>query len=132
MKVESVIYELKTLGVSFLVGMTVSSCKTYVNHVSMVHNNKVLMVDAQTNEERLVDCSKKDANAPNLQADLPYFKAGDELKFKPAKGYTYEGFRAYDIQGSKLDYNKDSVQIRKDREKISEFKKQANAKQKQR
>lgn len=80
------------------------------------------MKDSVTNEERLVDCSKKSAKHPDLSKDLPYFHEGDEVKFTPGKGYTYKGFRAYNLTDSKLKYNRDSIQIRKDKEKIEKFK----------
>lgn len=112
----------KSLIIVPFIAVTMTACKTYTNIVVMVKGNKVLMKDSETNEERLVDCSKKSAKYPDLSKDLPYFHEGDEVKFTPGKGYTYEGFRAYDLTDSKFKYNKDSIQIRKDMEKIEKFK----------
>ena len=114
---------LKTVPVALLIALAISACQTlHKNTVVMVKNNKVLIKDAETNDERLIDCTKKSNKHPNLQADLPYFHKEDPVEFKPAKGYTYDGFRAYFIDGSEFKYNPDTIQIRKDREKIAAFK----------
>lgn len=117
------LYYLKTLPVALLIALAMNACKTLHNNtVSIVKNNKVLMKDSETSEERLLDCTKKDSKHPNLSKDLPYFHPGDQVEFAPAKGYTYDGFRAYFIDGSEFKYNQDTIQIRKDREKIAAFK----------
>ncbi len=117
------LFSLKTLPVALLFALTMSACQTlHKNTVVMVKGNKVLIKDNETNDERLIDCTKKSSKHPNLQADLPYFHKEDPVEFKPAKGYTYEGFRAYPLEGSELKYNEDTIQIRKDREKIAAFK----------
>ena len=116
----------KVLVIALFAGLTLGACKTYKNSVVMVKNNKVLMKDDSSNEERLVDCTKKNSKYPKLLEDLPYFHEGDPIDFRPAKGYTYDGFRAYPIEGSTFNYNLDTVQVRKDREKIEQFKAEAN------
>ncbi len=116
----------KVLAVALFTGLTLNACRAYKNSVVMVKNNKVLMKDDSSNEERLIDCTKKNSKYPKLLEDLPYFHEGDPIDFKPAKGYTYDGFRAYYIDGSTFKYNPDTIQIRKDREKIEQFKVEAN------
>ena len=119
----SVFTKIKDVNMVLLIALIMTGCETLRNNVVvMVKNNEVLVKDASSNEERLIDCTKKDQNHPKLQEDLPYFHEGDTVKFKPAKGYTYDGFRAYPITGSKLEYNPDTIQIRKDRERIKQFK----------
>ena len=111
-----------------VISLTMAACKAYENTVVMVNKNKVLMVDKKTSEERLLDCSKKTADMPNLISDLPYFREGDVVKFKPGKSYTYDGFRAFKIEDSQFEYNKDTIQIRKDKELIEKFKREAAVK----
>ncbi|MBR3510826.1 MAG: hypothetical protein IKN73_02085 [Alphaproteobacteria bacterium] len=117
--------QYKVLLLTPFIALVMNACKAYENTVIMVSHNKVLLKDNSTNEERLLDCSKKSAKYPNLISDLPYFKEGDAVKFKPGKKYTYEGFRAYSIQDSELQYNPDSIQIRKDKKLIDAFKAKA-------
>lgn len=113
----------KTLVLIPMIGLTLNSCKTfYANTFVSTKNNKVLVKDDETSEERLVDCSKKSSDYKQLLSDLPYFKEGDPVKLQTKQ--RYDGFRVFQIEESKLKYNKDSIQIRKDREKILEYKNQ--------
>nr|MBQ0091193.1 hypothetical protein [Candidatus Enterousia merdequi] len=114
-----------------LFGLTMNACKPvfYANTFVSTHDKKVLVKD-DTNEERLVDCTKGAQNAKQLISDLPYFKEGDPIKLQTVQ--RYEGFRVFKIDETVLEYNHDTIQIRKDREIIEKYKNDTIQSQRQR
>ena len=54
----------------------------YANTFVSTKNNKVLVKDNETSEERLIDCTKNSSEYKQLLSDLPYFKEGDPVKLQ--------------------------------------------------
>ena len=97
------------------------SCKTvYMNTFVKTDNKKMLVKDNETGEERLIDYSKTTNETKQILADLPYFKEGDPIKVTTNKSYT--GFRVFNPAEAEIEYNRDTIQIRKDKVKIAEWK----------
>ena len=111
----------KILILAPLCALTMNACKTfYANTFVATHSKKVLLKDASTEEERLIDCTKSNQDTKQLLSDLPYFKEGDPVKVQTVQ--RYDGFRVFKIDETILEYNHDTIQIRKDKEVIEAFK----------
>ena len=111
----------KVLAVAALAAMTLSACKaSYMNTFVQTANRKMLLKDGETGEERLIDYSKTTNDTKQLLSDLPYFKEGDPIKVKPNK--RYDGFRVFNAAEAEIEYNRDTIQIRKDKAVIADWK----------
>ena len=114
----------KILGLALATAFTMDACKTYMTTVVAVYDNNKILVKDGNNNELLIDCSKKGSNNQQLIQDIPYFAPKDEIGLtqkNPLKNYNYEGRRVFG-DDSNVKYNKDSIQIRKDREIIQKVK----------
>lgn len=111
----------KVFVVIALAGLTLSACKvSYMNSFVKTDNKKMLLKDAETGEERLIDYSKTTNETKQLLSDLPYFKEGDPIKVTPNK--RYDGYRVFNAAEAEIEYNHDTIQIRKDKAVIAEWK----------
>ena len=114
----------KILGLALATAFTMDACKTYQTTVVAVYDNNKILVKDGNNNELLIDCSKKGSNNQQLIQDIPYFAPKDEVGLtqkNPLKNYNYDGRRVFG-DDSNVKYNKDSIQIRKDREIIQKVK----------
>ena len=114
----------KILGLALATAFTMDACKTYTTTVLAVYDNNKILVKDDANDERLIDCSKKGSNNQQLLQDIPYFMKGDQIQINqknPFNKYNYDGRRVFG-DDSNVKYNKDSIQIRKDREIIYKVK----------
>ncbi|MBR0212526.1 MAG: hypothetical protein IJQ55_02870 [Alphaproteobacteria bacterium] len=114
----------KILGLALATAFTMGACKTYMTTVVAVYDNNKILVKDGNNNELLIDCSKKGSNNQQLIQDIPYFAPKDEVGLtqkNPLKNYNYDGRRVFG-DDSNVKYNKDSIQIRKDREIIQKVK----------
>lgn len=114
--------QYKILALTPLFALTMNACKAtfYANTFVTTHSNKVLLKDSSTDEERLIDCTKGGQDTKQLLSDLPYFKEGDPVKIQTVQ--RYDGFRVFKIEETVMEYNHDTIQIRKDKEVIEAFK----------
>ena len=120
----NLINNLKVLGVAVSSVFVMGACKTYMATVVAVYDNNKILVKDGNNNELLIDCSKKGSNNQQLIQDIPYFAPKDEIGLtqkNPLKAYNYDGRRVFG-DDSNVKYNKDSIQIRKDREIIYKVK----------
>ena len=114
------IKDVKVLVVAVVSSLSLSACKVYYENTFVsTKDNKMLVTDNETGEERLIDCAKS-KDSKQLLSDLPYFKAGDPVKVRPAK--RYNGFRVFSGTEAAVKYNADTIQIRKDKEVIQNWK----------
>ena len=124
MYIRNLINNVKILGVAVATVFTMGACKTYQTTVVAVYDNNKILVKDGNNNELLIDCSKKGSNNQQLIQDIPYFAPKDEIGLtqkNPLKNYNYDGRRVFG-DDSNVKYNKDSIQIRKDREIIQKVK----------
>ena len=124
MYIRNLINNVKILGVAVATVFTMGACKTYQTTVVAVYDNNKILVKDGNNNELLIDCSKKGSNNQQLIQDIPYFAPKDEIGLtqkNPLKNYNYDGRRVFG-DDSNVKYNKDSIQIRKDREIIYKVK----------
>ena len=124
MDVKSLINNAKVLGLAVISVFVMGACKTYMTTVVAVYDNNKILVKDGNNNELLIDCSKKGSNNQQLIQDIPYFAPKDEIGLtqkNPLKNYNYDGRRVFG-DDSNVKYNKDSIQIRKDREIIYKVK----------
>ena len=122
--VKNLVNNAKILGLSIASVLVMAACKTYITTVVAVYDNNKILVKDESNDERLIDCSKKTNNNQQLLQDIPYFVAGDQLQIKqknPFYNYNYDGRRVFG-DDSNIKYNTDTIQIRKDREIIANVK----------
>ena len=122
--VKNLVNNAKILGLSIASVLVMAACKTYITTVVAVYDNNKILVKDESNDERLIDCSKKTNNNQQLLQDIPYFVAGDQLQIKqknPFYNYNYDGRRVFG-DDSNIKYNADTIQIRKDREIIANVK----------
>ena len=135
MYIRNLINNVKILGVAVATVFTMGACKTYQTTVIEVYNNnKVLAKDVSNGYEIMIDCSKKDKTPQQLSEDLQYFEYGDELTLKnkkPLHKYNYEGRRLFSTADTKLGYNKNTIQIRRDIEEINKIKSKPQTKNRQ-
>lgn len=122
-------YKIVTLVPLF--GLMMNSCNPWQKHTNVVkaieYNTRVLIEDVKTGEERLVECVDCASNTIRLRRDLPYFHVGDTVEF--SSSYAYKDFHVFEMQYCDMKYNKDSIQARKEREKIAQIKKHQQFKQ---
>ena len=121
---KSLINNAKILGVTVLAAWTMGACKTYMTTAVAVYDDNKILVKDGNNNELLIDCSKKGNDNQQLKQDIPYFAPKDEIGLtqkNPLKNYNYDGRRVFG-DDSNVKYNKDSIQIRKDREIIYKVK----------
>ena len=115
---------VKNAKVFFIVAVSALavSCKTaYMNTFAKTDNKKMLVKDNASSEERLIDYSKSTNETKQILSDLPYFQEGDPIKVTPVKK-RYDGYRVFDAAEATIEYNHDTIQIRKDRKVIEEWK----------
>ena len=120
----NLINNLKVLGVAVSSVFVMGACKTYMTTVVAVYDDNKILVKDGNNNELLIDCSKKGNDNQQLKQDIPYFAPKDEIGLtqkNPLKNYNYDGRRVFG-DDSNVKYNKDSIQIRKDREIIQKVK----------
>ena len=116
--------QYKIAFVAPLMALTMGGCKTYMNTVKDVYDDRKILLENAEGEERLIDCSKKTAQTEQLLKDIPYFLVGDQIKLKQLKpfGDNYAGRRVFTTEDYKVIYPLDTIQIRKDQEIIAKEK----------
>ena len=107
----------KTFAVAVLSFLTLAAnAEKRVNLFVKSEGKAILVKDAETNEERLI----QNVNSKKLVEDLPYFQAGDTITINPTK--KYEDHRVFNYKWSNFKYNKKLIVIRKETKVVDDWK----------
>ena len=111
------LHQIKVLLLVPVFGVATNACRTTNANtfVQTYEKSKVLLKDAVSGEERMIDC----APDSRIVSDLPYFKEGDPVT---VNAINYDKHRFFTVGKTILTYNPDSIQIRKDQEMINKVK----------
>lgn len=124
-KLENTAKNLKVVPLAIIASFMFEGCATtHKAAFVMYYNNKMLLKDAKTEEEFVVDYSKSNQeNTKQLKADVDYLVEGDPMEFTTSE--RYDAARWFSLEGNKVTWPVDSANIRRDKARIAEFKREA-------
>jgi len=117
MYVNNLINNAKLLGLGLVSVLVMGACKTYNHTVVGTCGGNQIMTTNDADEKYLIKCSKNGtAQNDRLIKDITYFLPGDKIKVQAKKPFlNYDGHRIIDTKDYSVKWDKDTMNIRKER-----------------